>query len=297
MSFNEWQSEISEGIETSLSEVLPHHNFKEVIKYSVFPTGKLFRPLLVYSLAKDLGTISPEHKVFSHSVELHHTYTLIHDDLPAMDDDDMRRGRASSHIKFSEWQAILAGDALISSSYELLAKISEKALPALLQIYGEYTGGKGLILGQVMDLGNENKTLESLLLLHELKTGRLIQLCLEGVCIISNRKELQAQARDIGKCLGINFQLLDDLCELTEEIGSHEKDINPFLHYDQSELFQIINKNKQIIEQACADNQFNQLMAYIQVYYEKVYKKLKNGITKVNKHITIDINEIDKLLK
>ncbi|MFT6632192.1 MAG: geranylgeranyl pyrophosphate synthase [Bacteriovoracaceae bacterium] len=297
MSFKNWQNEISEDIKATLNKLLPTHKFKEVVEYSVFPTGKLFRPLLVYSVAQDLGEIKTGHKLLAQSIELHHTYTLIHDDLPAMDNDDMRRGRASSHIKYSEWEAILAGDALLSSSFEIISGLSPSIISPILKLYGEYTGGKGLILGQIMDLGNENKTLESLLKLHELKTGKLIQLCLEGACLISDRPELQQPLSELGRSLGINFQLLDDLCEFTDEISPHELEINPFLHYDKAQILKIIKLNTITINSTCNELQLDTLKEYIQTYYDKIFNKLNLGISHVNKHVKISNDELKDLLK
>ena len=104
MDFSNWRYEITTHIEQILDDHLPSEILGEVIRYSVLPTGKLFRPLLVYSLANDLDEVTENHQSFACSLELHHTYTLIHDDLPAMDDDDYRRGRLSSHKKFNEWK-------------------------------------------------------------------------------------------------------------------------------------------------------------------------------------------------
>ena len=297
MSFKNWQIQISEDIKATLNKVLPTHKFKEVIEYSVFPTGKLFRPLLVYSIAHDLGEIRSGHKLLAQSIELHHTYTLIHDDLPGMDNDDMRRGRASSHIKFSEWEAILAGDALLSTSFEIISGLNPLIISPILKLYGEYTGGKGLILGQVMDLGNENKTLPSLLKLHELKTGRLIQLCLEGASLVSERSELQPKLSGLGKSLGINFQLLDDLCEFTDDVSSHELEINPFLHYDKAEILEIIKLNTKTINTTCNELELHTLKQYIQVYYDKIFDKLSLGISRVNEHVKLSNNELKDLLK
>jgi geranylgeranyl pyrophosphate synthase len=297
MSLKVWQNEISQDIKSTLTELLPTHKFKEVVEYSVFPTGKLFRPLLVYSLAKDLGEIKDGHKLLAQSIELHHTYTLIHDDLPAMDNDNMRRGRASSHIKYSEWEAILAGDALLSTSFEILSGLPASIISPVLKRYGECTGGKGLILGQIMDLGNENKTLQSLLRLHELKTGRLIQLCLEGSCIISEKPEYQGKLSSLGRSLGINFQLLDDLCEFTDEVNSHELEINPFLYYEKKEILDIVKANKLLIESTCNELQLENLQNYIQVYYDKIFDKLQMGISRVNEHVTISVDELKEILK
>lgn len=285
MSFEIWSNEINTHIVESLNTTLPEHNFHEVIRYSVLPAGKLFRPLLVYSIAHDLGGINDDHKLLATSLELHHTYTLIHDDLPAMDDDDMRRGRASSHKKFNEWKAILAGDALINMSYELIASITENKVPKLLKTYSQLMGPKGLILGQVMDLGNENENLKNILKIHELKTARLIQLALLGSNHLSEKAIPEVDCERLGLALGINFQILDDLCELTEPLSVHEKEINPFLHFDQAELFGCLKVNTELIKDVIQKYELNKLRDYINLYLNKISTTLKNGNDLVSNHI------------
>jgi geranylgeranyl pyrophosphate synthase len=295
MKYETWQNEITKNLQTNLTNISPNHNFTDVLKYSVFPTGKLFRPLLVYSLAKDHGEITNNHKRLAESIEIHHTYTLIHDDLPSMDDDDYRRGRESSHVKFSEWQAVLAGDALLNSSYELLSDISHSQFNQLFKTYTSYTGQRGLILGQVFDLGNETDTLEKILHLHELKTARLIQLSLKGSAILSDSKFDLDIFDKIGKCLGINFQLLDDLCELTEPLNKHEVEINPFLKYETSTILNVIKKNHLEMTGLINDNGFKNLHEYVELYLSIIKKKLNKGIIEINKHIefkTSDLSEI-----
>ena len=296
MSFDIWQKEISQNIESTLNTLLPNHQFKEVISYSVLPAGKLFRPLLVYSLAQDLEEINEDHKHLAASLELHHTYTLIHDDLPAMDDDDTRRGRASSHIKFNEWSAILAGDALINLSYEVLTFINDKKLKDILKLYSSYMGASGLILGQVKDLGAENQTLEDILKIHELKTARLIQLALMGANLLSKKQLPLEECKNFGLFLGIQFQLLDDLCELTEPLNEHEKEINPFLHFNMDELFQVINHNHTQMKEFLNTHQLNHLKEYINLYLRKISQKLKNGHSELSQNLgQIDLKDVLEL--
>lgn len=295
MQFKQWQKEITNNLEVSLNKISPNHSFTDVLKYSIFPTGKLFRPLIVYSLANDLGKINENHKRLAESIEIHHTYTLIHDDLPAMDDDDQRRGRPSSHIKFSQWQAILAGDALLNSSYEILAQINHKDLGKLLRLYTSQTGQRGLILGQVFDLSGEVTKLEEILKLHELKTARLIQLSLTGSALLSNSDINLNVFEDIGRNLGINFQLLDDLCELTEPLSAHEKDINPYLKFETPEILSIVEKNNSQMQNLLKNYKLDSLNEYIASYLEIIRKKLTSGITEINKHIELTENDISKI--
>jgi geranylgeranyl pyrophosphate synthase len=295
MKYKAWQDEITLNLKKNIAQISPNHSFADVINYSIFPTGKLFRPLLVYSVAKDHGEITENHKRLAESIEVHHTYTLIHDDLPSMDDDDYRRGRESSHIKFSEWQAVLAGDALLNSSYELLTDIEHINFNQLLKTYTSYTGQKGLILGQVFDLGNETETLAKILHLHELKTARLIQLSLKGSAILSNSKLNLDIFDKIGKYLGVNFQLLDDLCELTEPLNKHEEEINPFLKFDTNVILDIIKSNHLQLTRLVTENNLTNLQEYIDLYLSIIKNKLINGVEEINKYISFKTSDLSEI--
>ncbi len=279
---------IEEKIKTHLADYLPAndgHNFAEVINYAVFPTGKLFRPKLVHAIAKDLGNFTSDHEFLSSAVELHHTYTLIHDDLPAMDDDDYRRGRLSTHKKFNEWKAILAGDALMGISFQILANISSTKLPSILQLFGENTGAKGLILGQILDLAGENKSLEDLLKIHELKTARLIQLSIVGSKILANDDLPDKPFIDLGYGLGILFQLLDDLTELADEVGAHEKEINPFFHFEHNVLFNLINAKISDVDEVIQEYKLTEFSKMFCSYLNKIKLKVSTSKEKIASYI------------
>lgn len=281
--------EIELNLKKHLSEAFPEHNFKDVLDYAVLPAGKLFRPQLVYSFANDLGELTESHKTLASSIEIHHAYTLVHDDLPAMDDDDMRRGKASTHKKFSEWEAILAGDALLNFSFELLAQIEPKFLPELLKLYGKTTGPRGLILGQVKDLENSHKELKDVLEIHTLKTSRLIQLALQGSNLLSGSKIDKTKVMSLGESLGIVFQLLDDLSELGEELGDHEKEINPFIKYEQHIVLNELTKNISIVHEVlCNENLIN-----LKEVVDSYLLKMKDKILKHQNKISNYVNDIE----
>ena len=166
---------LKSAIKHELLLCLPKHQSAEFYNYALFPTGKLFRSKLISAFSKDhnLNTITNNQILLCSSIEAHHTYTLLHDDLPCMDDDDERRGKPSTHIKFGEWQSLLTGDGLLNISYRLLSKIQSRNLNTILSIYSHALGPKGLIHGQVLDLSEEmNNNFSTLLLTHELKTAR-----------------------------------------------------------------------------------------------------------------------------
>jgi hypothetical protein len=230
--------EFQKFFQNELPKKLPDTKFSEVYNYALYPTGKLFRPQLALAMAEDLK-IKDESSLFNlaSSLEVHHVYTLIHDDLPAMDDDDTRRGKDSTHIKFNEWKAILAGDGLQAFSYQLLATCPKAG--DLIKAFSWFTGPKGLILGQAIDLDRKGDLdFNTLLQMHELKTARLIQASLylpylvSGETSFTNSKDMLR----LGQSIGIAFQLFDDLTELTEELNPEEYKVNAFLIHPENAL-------------------------------------------------------------
>lgn len=268
---------------------LPNHHFKKVLEYATLPPGKLFRPQLVLAIAKDLGELTNGHKFLASSIEIHHAYSLVHDDLPSMDDDDYRRGKLSTHKNFNEALAILAGDALLNYSYEILSNINSKFLPELLKLYGEMTGSRGLILGQVMDLDDTEKNLDDILTIHSLKTSCLIQLALQGSNLLSGSKLNKEEVMKLGFTLGIVFQLIDDLSELGDKINSHEKSINPFLKFEQSTVLNKLTDYITIMHEIiCTHNLIN-----LKKVIDNYLLKMKNNIEDNKASISKNVNDIE----
>ena len=147
-----------------------------------------------------------------------HTYSLIHDDLPAMDDDDLRRGRPSTHKAFSEATAILAGDALLTQAFETIADSDPAVLPDLVKILARNAGPEGMILGQTLDLdaeGSQDITFARLEDIDRYKTGCLIAAALEMAAVLAGHPEDRETMQEIGMKLGIEFQIQDDILDLT----------------------------------------------------------------------------------
>lgn len=250
----------------------------QILEYAMFPAGKLFRPRLVLALAQDLGKQTEDHYLLSCAIEAHHAYSLVHDDLPCMDDDDVRRGRPSAHKQFGEWQALLAGDALINLSYQFLAEMKSPRAKEIIASFSKMMGAQGLILGQFTDLSQKEKTFEETLLMHELKTARLIQFCLEASRALCENEEVSGpEVLELGRAIGVNFQLLDDLLELTEQTSSHEGKVNAFLNYNSSTVVQrIFEGNDRIFQLAKAKglkNLFGEYNTFIQKTVAKIAKK------------------------
>jgi geranylgeranyl diphosphate synthase type II len=150
------------------------------------------------------------------AVETIHTYSLVHDDLPCMDDDDIRRGQPTNHVKFSEDMALLAGDSLLTESFLMLARAYPEQAGELIELVSDGAGLNGMIRGQVLDLGKGKVTesLADLIELHQLKTGRLIALCLAGPAILAGRP--WREFFELGLELGLAFQVKDDLLDIDE---------------------------------------------------------------------------------
>jgi len=252
-----YRSLISSNLENHLNAIAPDHKIKSAYYEAVFPTGKLFRPLLVAAVALDTrGAFTETHQYFSSFIELHHCYTLVHDDLPCMDNDQWRRGKASAWVRNGEWQAVLLGDGLLTGSFELLANTENSRL---FKLATKLLGSRGLIHGQVLDLGNENESFEDILRVHELKTSRLIQTALVGSAMLSNVDlESEQVLMKLGEDLGITFQLFDDLDELLNtDISIHEKEINAFHRFKskaQVELKSRVESIQKSLESEALEN-------------------------------------------
>ena len=206
----------------------PQKTIYEAMRYSVFAGGKRLRPVLMLSFCEMCGGDVNEALPFACAMEMIHTYSLIHDDLPAMDNDDLRRGMPTSHIKYGEATAILAGDALLNRAFEVVSaydgKYPERALKAI-NILALSSGTEGMIGGQVVDIESEGRgiTLDELRYLHLGKTGAIIRsACTIGTLMGGGNDEEIKAADEFAKNLGIAFQIQDDILDVEgteEELG------------------------------------------------------------------------------
>lgn len=195
-------------------------NFSDCMKYSLLAGGKRIRPVLAISICEALGGRIEDVISFACAMEMIHTYSLIHDDLPAMDNDDLRRGKPTNHVVFGEAKAILAGDALLNYAFETaLNTIAEKGCEEkyvkAAGIIAAASGVKGMVGGQVIDIESENCSMDlnGLLEMHRRKTGALIEAsCLIG-CIISGNTERMDLVGEYSRNLGIAFQIVDDILD------------------------------------------------------------------------------------
>ena len=216
-----WIVPYQERINSALESLLPDDDsiLTKAIRYSVLNGGKRLRPLLVY-LSSELGNSTSEAQdLVSSAVELIHCYSLIHDDLPSMDDDSLRRGLPTCHKKFGEAIAILAGDALQPMAYSLLThsnEIEDKLKVNLIALLSEACGQNGMVEGQILDISDHKSlSLEELDYMHNKKTGSLIRACLEMGGLISYLQENEIDLlKEYGEKIGLAFQIRDDIIDL-----------------------------------------------------------------------------------
>lgn len=184
------------------------------IEYSLLSGGKRFRPVLTLAVAEAHNKIMEEVLPWALAVEMIHTYSLIHDDLPCMDNDDFRRGLPTNHKKFSEATALLAGDGLLTEAFALVAESYPKNTASLVRILAQCSGLQGMLLGQCLDLAYEKQNLQShssLEKVHQLKTGKLIQAGVLGAAVILELAP--SSLEEYGFHLGFCFQVADDLLD------------------------------------------------------------------------------------
>lgn len=221
----------------------PEHNLAKAIRYSVIGGGKRIRPAMVYAAGEAMGVSTDLLDIPACAVEMIHAYSLIHDDLPAMDNDDLRRGRPTCHKAFDEATAMLAGDALQALAYEILAKDDHEELTPehrieMLSLLTEASGAHGMAGGQAVDLASVGKqlTLEQLEHMHRLKTGALIRasVLLGGMCKQHVSQEELQLLSDFALCIGLSFQIQDDILDVVSDTetlgkpqGSDEKQEKP----------------------------------------------------------------------
>tara|TARA_B100000900_G_C20490686_1_gene679431 strand:+ start:19 stop:891 length:873 start_codon:yes stop_codon:yes gene_type:complete len=214
-----------------LSELVPQNNVThselvDAMRYVLMSPGKRIRPVITYITAEALNVDLNKVDLPAASIELIHAYSLVHDDLPAMDDDDLRRGLPTCHKKFSESTAILAGDALQSLAFETLSQIENDYAITLVGELSRASGVIGMAGGQAIDLAASGKEFDEKALenMHRLKTGALITASVMFPYIIgkNNNSELSSALRQYAKCIGLAFQVQDDILDVegeTEVIG------------------------------------------------------------------------------
>ena len=227
----DWQTAINHALDEQLATVANPH-LRAAMAYSVDAGGKRLRPLLLLSIVAMYDGVVAEALPAATAVECIHAYSLIHDDLPAMDNDDLRRGQPTNHKQFGEALAILAGDALLTDAFAILSQHYPEKGAALVQILAEAAGSSGMVAGQVLDMDGEQTQydLATLKQMHQAKTGALIQAGVAmGSLFVAIPEADQVALADFAAAFGLGFQIKDDINDVTKttaELGkTADKDV------------------------------------------------------------------------
>jgi farnesyl diphosphate synthase len=234
-SFADWSREIAKQTEDALAELLTASSVRpqrlhDAMRYATLGGGKRVRAMLVYGAGQLVGADPSRLRVIASSVEMLHAYSLVHDDLPCMDDDVLRRGKPTCHVEFDEATAMLAGDALQARALEILAEYTVCDYPKqqleLIHLFSHAIGSRGMCGGQAIDLANTGKAIDQTELeyMHILKTGALIRASvLMGAMAGSELSPVMRDKLDhYAKCIGLAFQVVDDVLDEaapTETLG------------------------------------------------------------------------------
>ena len=243
MDINKEIAEHTTQVEAIITKYLPKESgyqktVMEAMNYSFLAGGKRLRPMLMQETYRLFGGSSDIIEPFMAAIEMIHTYSLIHDDLPAMDNDDYRRGRKTTHVVYGEAMGILAGDALLNFAFEtackgLMQDVGNPAVARAVQILAQKAGIYGMLGGQVVDVESEGQPLEreKLDFIYDLKTGALIEASMLIGAVLAGASEKEQQAiLQVAKDVGLAFQIQDDILDVTSDmetlgkpIGSDEK--------------------------------------------------------------------------
>lgn len=290
MEFNQTLKEKANYIEDILTKYMPKEEgyqkiIIEAMNYSLKAGGKRLRPILTLEACKLVGGNEEEAIPFAVAIEMIHTYSLIHDDLPALDNDDMRRGRKTNHIVYGEDMAILAGDALLNYAFEIMLSNSigkenpEKYLKAINEI-AKSSGIYGMIGGQVVDIQSENKQIpkEKLDYIHNNKTAAIIVGCMRAGAIIGNANESDlSKITKYANNIGLSFQIIDDILDIVgdesklgknvgSDVDNHKSTYPSLFGLEESKIIahDLIKDAKDNIKNIYSDTEFlNRLADYI----------------------------------
>jgi len=272
---SQYLSEVKELVKVKLTESIGNSNpVEKSMVYSAIAESKMVRAGLIFASSEINSSLEHDSVItLAASIELMHTYSLIHDDLPCMDDDDIRRNQPSNHIKYGEANAVLSGDALQALSYEIICNdiyLSDNNKVKALKLLSQACGKNGMVLGQHLDIENENNLAktdqESLDHIHQLKTGKLIEcsVLFGQLNNALNDSELQ-NFKSFSRKLGLAFQIIDDVLDVTESSEILGKNNNSDIKNNKDTYVNIIGveasraRAKSLIESSVADLNNNNL--------------------------------------
>lgn len=262
-----------------------HPHYETSLQQMLLAGGKRFRPALLLGVVNAYNSLlidAANHAAYA--IELLHTYSLIHDDLPAMDNADLRRGKATLHKSYDEVTAILAGDALNTYAFEVLSKapFSDATRVRLIRVLAENGGVGGMVLGQAIDCHFENRplSLEQIRLLHTNKTAKLIAAALQMGAIIAGKKALEKPIYDFGIKLGLLFQIQDDIFDVTQSEEEAGKTTN--IDSDKNSFVTLLGLDGALKE---ADELADELTRQLMGFDENLHRELSPMLTAyINRH-------------
>ena len=287
--FKEYLKEKKEIVEKNLEKMLKKyeypHRLSEAMAYGVMNGGKRIRPIIMYMICDLFEVNYTKIEDIAVALEFIHCYSLIHDDLPAMDDDMYRRGKLTTHIKYDEATAILVGDVLLTEAFNIVTnsnKITDKDKVKVIQKMSEYAGFYGMVGGQFVDMESENKKVgaETLEYIHNHKTGKLLLASVELPLIVLNVEGVKKEKLlEFAQIIGIAFQIKDDILDVEgsfEETGKestdekNEKTTYPSLfgiEKTKEMLNDYVEKAKRIIENNFLENKNKELLLKLLEYF------------------------------
>ena len=262
----EFLSQVRDQVSANIKKSIGKTNPIEIaMSYSALSESKMIRAGLIFASGKINQGISNNSLItLASAIELIHTYSLIHDDLPCMDDDDFRRGKESCHIKFGEANAVLAGDALQTLAYEMICNdidlIPDEKINAI-KLISSACGKNGMVYGQFLDIENESKEInkETIENIHSLKTGKLIECSVMLGQIGNNITQQNEMLLKFSKKIGLAFQITDDILEVISDEKTLGKNINSDTKNKKSTYINVvgideaINRSKELSESAILD--------------------------------------------
>jgi farnesyl diphosphate synthase len=270
--------EFATSLEPSLLEVLPDSQGMEeqvidAMRYALFAGGKRLRPFLVVMTSR-LFSVEEENAIrVAAAIECLHTYSLIHDDLPAMDNDDVRRGKPSVHKKFDEATAVLAGDALLTLCFEILSDVKTHSDPEirceLIATLSHAVGALGMVGGQMIDLKSENQSLieNEINRMQQMKTGALIVFSCEAGAILAQVKGKRRDAlKHYGRDIGLAFQIVDDLLDIERSSLDIGKTAGKDIRAGKATIVSLIGAGNAKIK---ADKLINQAIKGLEIFDDK----------------------------
>ena len=250
---------IEKTIDSYLGEFSYPHVIAEGMRYAVLNGGKRIRPVLILMTLDILGKDETLGLPSGAALEMIHSYSLVHDDLPALDNDDYRRGKLTTHKKFGEAEGILIGDSLLTHAFNVLTEknegvISDKKIVEIVKLTSSYAGINGMIGGQAVDVESEGKKvdMETLKYIHKNKTGKLLRLPIEIGCVIGDAsKEIREKLEEYADLIGLAFQIKDDILDVEGDFEKLGKPVGSDAELEKSTYPSLIGmeKSKKLLDE------------------------------------------------